>query len=104
MQGKLVVIKPDQTRTEVELTAAPKLPQLKEAMEGGLLEVVPYFRTFEGQSCVAFVDDEGKLKRLVPNLEATEIWHKQFPAAIGKDFLVGPLVVVVGDKALLRAL
>ena len=78
-----------------------KLPLEKlQQMVGGYIEVVPNLRSYEGEKCVAFCDEEGKLKGKKTNLTATNLWHEQCPAIIGHDVLVGDIVIVQGADLL----
>ncbi|WP_439924714.1 hypothetical protein [Nitrobacter sp. JJSN] len=74
---------------------------------------MPYFRHVEHEGRlvhdgVAFCDEEGKLKSLPYNQDATEQWEyslmHQGRALAGLDFLVGPVIVVWGDKDFMGAL
>lgn len=103
MKGILVTITADGRLTTQPLDATPGLDALQAGLNGGYLEVVPYFSKYGEQTCVAFCDEDGKNKGLPYNPTADALWKKQvgfhFP-----DHLVGPIVIVCGDKALLEAL
>jgi hypothetical protein len=84
-----------------ELAAPPALKDLQGGV-GGDIEIVPYFTRYEGKPCVAFCNEHGKLHLGLPvNRRATILWHGQ--RAIN-DYLVGPVVIVTGDKQLMREL
>lgn len=116
MKGKMYILKTDDTVEEIELMDPPSLSLLQREL-GGSIEQVPYWDTLHDvdgdgndADCVAFCNEEGKLNGLPFNHWATVFWYKclqkqGFTAAeIRKDFLVGNIVVVTGDKALLGRL
>lgn len=80
------------------------LPKLQELV-GGYIETVPHFKEYEGEKCVAFCDEEGKLKGHKINAEATKIWYNQ-PEMVKlgdrrfQDYLVGVVVIVQGADLL----
>jgi hypothetical protein len=115
--GTIIQLKADGSRNEISI-AAPTLDELKAAIGGGYIELVPLFNTFErdGQlvDCVAFCDEEGKLKDMPINQEATVRWDAAlrragYPGLIKPDgriadMLVGTIAVVFGDKRFMAAL
>jgi hypothetical protein len=61
MRGTIVIIRPREPAVDIKHIDGPlQLDQLKDALEGGYLEAVPYFNriAFDGQEhrCVAFCD------------------------------------------------
>jgi len=89
----------------------PNLDLLKEAIGGGPIEVVPFFNTviIDGKltKCVAFCDEEGKIKGQLPNAVATSLWDAAMMRAGRRwndDLLVGTICIVWGDPAWMRAL
>lgn len=100
MKGTLYTIRAGGSLRVTPLDKPPTLEQLQTAV-GGYIEVVPGFETFGGEICVAFCDEEGKLKGKDINPGATREWHAQFP---NDDALVGDIVVVCGDDDLLAEL
>ena len=95
-----------------EFDHAPKLDELKRALNGGWLESVPYFDTieFEGaeRKCWVLCDEEGKLKDLAYNKRATALWatalmRHGMTGPMG-DVLCGPVVVLFGDDEFMEAL
>lgn len=100
MKGQLTVIKTDGTITVTELSAAPALEILQKSV-GGWLETVPYFAKYEGKPCVAFCNEEGKIRELPFNSVASDLWWSQFPTS---DALFGDIVILRGDKKFLGAL
>jgi Domain of unknown function (DUF3846) len=103
MRGQLTTIKPDGTTTFTSLSASPTLEQLQTAV-GGHLEVVPLFTHLNGETCVVFCNEEGKLEGLEPNDLAQLLWEKAVGRPIRDDYLVGPIAIITGDRALLAAL
>ena len=78
---------------------------LQKAVGGGYIETIPYFETYEGQACVAFCNEEGKLNDLAFNLPATVLWHKVLRSDQRyRDQLVGPIAILTGDSEFLLAL
>lgn len=105
MRGRLVTITPGALIKEVPLDRAPNIDMLQAAIGGGSIETVPYFGIYDGQECVAFVDEEGKLKGFPLNHTATALWNAQVQGGLrGRDYLVGPVAIVCGDHDLLGAL
>lgn len=121
MTGKMRVFKPGQLfATVFEFDRALELRDITAAV-GGYLETVPYFHTIpdpdvdsEAVKCIAFCDEEGKLKGLPLNRVATMLWSHSLAAAnldqqVGPrspmaDVLVGPIAVVSGDDEFMAAL
>lgn len=103
MRGNMIVIGIDGSQIVTRLTAPPTIEQLHAAV-GGYIEMVPFFTTFEGNECVAFCNEEGKLEGLPPNIPAQILWQIAVRRVIRDDLLVGPIVVITGDEELLRAL
>jgi hypothetical protein len=103
MKGRVIVITPDGFIRETPVKAHVKYETIKTGLDGGDLEIIPHFNRYDGQQCVVFGDEEAKLKNLPFNKIATELWHTilGFPA---KDYLAGPIIVIVGDEELLSSL
>lgn len=117
MRGTMLTILPDGTEKLQPIMGAPTLDIMKQGLAGGMLEVVPLFRHVEWGSdinnCVAFCDEEGKLKGLPYNGPATIRWQESLArqgrslfdsGANMMDHLVGPIIVLWGDKAFMDAL
>jgi hypothetical protein len=126
MRGKVVVMKPGGTDEEnfrkPNITETPignplnlsaLLDVIKDGLDGGDLEHVKDFTRWDGERCVAFCDEHGKNKKLPYNYYATTmLWINQSRDAsqggnvflIHQDWIAGPLVIIVGDDELLRAL
>jgi hypothetical protein len=119
MKGTIITIKPGsggQLATPVE--DKPTLPVLKAAIGGGYLELIPRFTSIEHQgelcNCVAFCDEDGKMKDLPVNERATILWHQALqrtghpgllmPMGRLADYLVGQIAIVIGDDEFMEAL
>jgi hypothetical protein len=100
----MIVVKPLGSPTVEELLLVPDFRKLKVGLDGGLLEVIPHFNKFMGRHCVCFVDEEGKLKHLLPNRTAQLLWEKSYGGPILEDYLVGNVVIVVGSSEFLAQL
>ena len=98
--GKITIISNDGTITEQTYDRKATLKELQK-MVGGLIERVPYFEEYNGLPCVVWVNENGKLDGNPFNQKATTLWHDQFPAAIGNDFLVGTVIIMQGDRSFL---
>lgn len=68
---------------------------------GGSIEIIPGFTRYMGKDCVAFCNEEGKLRNLPVNQDATMEWRWQHPTP---DILVGNVLVVTGDEEFMGAL
>jgi hypothetical protein len=101
MKGQLTVIKTNGDIVCTELTSTPNLKMLQKAV-GGYIETIPFFEKYEGKPCVAFCNEESKLKGLKPNHTATELWDKN--GYSGYDHIVGDIAIITGDQDLLGAL
>jgi len=107
MRGTMTLIEPDSVSV-TELTAPPELEALQHAV-GGYIEQVPWFHWFIGVPCVAFCNEEGKLRKLLYNEVATLAWTAAVMHDHGRlsgfcDRLVGPVVVLTGDREFMEAL
>jgi hypothetical protein len=104
MRGLLTIIQVGGAVSSQELTAPPALEALQGGV-GGDIEIVPYFTRYDGKPCVAFCNEHGKLHlNLRVNSRASALWYAQEPRFLGRDILVGPIVIVTGDKQLMREL
>jgi hypothetical protein len=129
MQGTMLIYRPGKTEPEVrEFDRAPDEGDLKDGIGGGWLEMVPGFTSItyrdELRSCVALVDEEGKLdyrtsglKKSAPdetNQWATLLWDRALkraghpglitPDGQVADYLVGQVAVLFGDREFMDAL
>lgn len=89
-----------------EVNTANIYPLLYDGVKG-YIEQVPLFTRFEWsgimRECVAFCNEEGKIKNLPVNERATAMWIKAANKHVG-DVLVGDVLVVWGDKEFMRDL
>jgi hypothetical protein len=118
MKGGMLTIPVVGAPSVTELDHCPTLDVLKEAIGGGYIEAVPGFESIrigargKRERCVAFCDEEGKLKGMPLNEIATTMWIRARAPTWGQhglphfppDVLCGPVVVVYGDDELLDAL
>lgn len=94
---------------EIKKKAIKKTPTLEDlqAIVGGSIELVPYFNTYEMSPCVAFCNEEGKLKHMPVNQPAQVLWAMcggKAAFAAYADVLVGNIAIVVGSKQFLQTL
>jgi hypothetical protein len=110
MKGKITTIKPDGTETVTEFDRIAKLADLKKAIGGGTVEIIPEFVTFRGDDCVAICDDNGKYKNLRINFVAQGYWLVSFNRTVVtvpqpiNDVLCGDIAVITGDAEFMDAL
>jgi hypothetical protein len=100
VKGKTTLMKADGGLIVQEHAAPLTLDYLQDAV-GGLIEAVPHWRMYNGERCVAFCNEEGKIRGLAPNKQATTLWYKM---VVPEDYLVGDIIIVQGDKAFMEAL
>lgn len=116
MKGFALILDPGQVPRVEALTGPPTLAYLQ-AKVGGYIEAIPGFVwvLYDGEerACVAFCNEEGKLKEGgLLNNQATRLWHQSLdpPGLIDPktghvvDALIGPVVVLFGDPAFMRRL
>ena len=103
MKGALTIIPVSGAVSSKELAAPPALADLQGGV-GGNIEIVPYFTRYEDKPAVAFCNEEGKLHGLPVNQRATKLWYAQELRFMGRDILVGPIVIVTGDRVLMDKL
>lgn len=94
----LIVIKSTGEIIRQPIDKTPSLGTLQNAV-GGYIQMLPLFETFEGEDCVAFCNEEGKLEGLPYNEAATKFWTLAADIVLD-DFLVGDIVIVTGKEAL----
>lgn len=126
MKGTMLIFRPNEpTPEQKDYASSPTLDELKTAIGGGWLELVPGFNSIAigirgGQSgvvinCRAFCDEEGKRKHLPPNDIATIAWdqalrRKGSPGILDAhsgmpiDRLCGTVAVLFGDKEFMASL
>jgi len=83
----------------------PSLETLQKAV-GGYIERVPDWDKFEGESCIAYCNEEGLLHNLPRNLNATQLWREHLgtkgPFHLDRATIVGDVIILVGDRRFLR--
>lgn len=112
MRGTMRIFKTDGTIEYVDLIEPPPLDLLQKSV-GGYIEAVPYWDTLaygdddkDQQDCVAYCNEEGKLNGLPLNEEASIEWHACLmrQGLAPSDVLVGDVVVITGDRQLMKSL
>lgn len=133
MKGHMMIIPTDgRSGTITDISAKDAhdptlmLQKMKDGIGGGYIEQVPGFDTIiidkVKHRCVALCDEDGKRKDMPINPMATELWddalkRRGHPGlaplipGIGMellpglvDYLVGPVVVLYGDREFLQVL
>lgn len=113
MKGTLLVSSPNvRVLDELPLDHCPDNHELQRHLGGGWLEQVPGFNTVatRGQlhRCIAFSDEDGKMKGLPRNHYATVLWKLAWkrtkPDLELPSFLVGPVLIIYGDDELMSNL
>lgn len=105
MEGVMIIIPPDAGKiVRKDLVKPPALEELKEAV-GGYIELIPGFEAIQvGKAlvpCVAFCNEEGKLKGLPVNIRFQAIWPEPW---CNMDMVAGPVVILYGSISFMRAL
>ena len=117
MRGTIITLPCSGARVTTPLYRPPKLDQLKAAVGGGNVELVPGFDTIEYEGkvvpCVVFCDKESKLRNQPINFDATIMWDAALlrggypgllkPDGRMADILFGQVAVVVGDAEFMAA-
>lgn len=100
MKGAVLAINADGTTDLIQVGDPAVLPHLRRIV-GGHIEGVPMFLSVpvggRVRRCVAFCNEEGKLRGLPVNAPATMLWHRSAGRDTG-DVLVGNVAVVWGDE------
>jgi hypothetical protein len=124
MQGTMLVFLPTGREPEIKkFSYAPGLDEVKAAIGGGWLEMVPRFETIEHEGelhkCVAFCDEEGKLDYRTSgksanapdaaNKWATVLWDQALrrgghPGLVTPYYLSGRVCVLFGDEQFMGSL
>lgn len=100
MTGRLTIIRPNGTVEVQPIDAEPELEVLQKIV-GGYIEVVPGFKLFEREPCIAFCNEEGKLQGLPYNATATVLWGLQMHRR--PDNIAGNVAIITGAD-ILRAM
>src|SRR5262245_57368035 len=90
----------------VRFTDANVLDKLREIV-GGSIEVVPGWNRMFGQDCVVFCNEDGKGLGLPFNPGADLLWKqilRRQNLDAGGDYLVGNIIVLIGDAEFMSAL
>lgn|SRR5262245_48813296 len=107
MEGMATIIKENGRIDVVKFKEPVKLGFLQTAV-GGSIETVPYFSSYNRMRCVAFCNEEGKLKKMEVNTEANKEWLMARARAGMEpdldDILVGPIVIIQGDDEFMEKL
>lgn len=94
----VTTIHPSGEQTRETLEHAPDHKWIKARLADGWLEIAPHFEQYGDKPCVAFCDEEGKLKGLAMNGKATYLWYACLaPEPFIPDTLHGPVVIVAAD-------
>jgi hypothetical protein len=113
MKGTMLISEPNvRVLDERELDRVPDLLELQRLLNGGYLERVPGFTSIahggEAHRCVAFCDEDGKMKGLPVNHYATILWKfacvRIRPEETPPDRLCGPVLIIYGDDELMSKL
>lgn len=114
MKGSILIIRSYQERAPIPRIDLKKPPEtdLLQSIVRGWLELIPGFDTILWDHkvirCVAFCNEEGKLKNLPFNGSATMMWHIALQRARGlqlfTDHLVGDIAVVFGNDEFMKKL
>lgn len=98
MTGRVIII-PADPNVAVSYRDTDKQPTLQELhrIVGGYIEAVPHWDDHNGEPCVVFCNEEGKLARPEPlpvNDRATLMWWNVLGRRV-EDVLVGNVVMLV---------
>jgi hypothetical protein len=118
MRGTLILMRPEREQPELrEFDRALTLDEMREVV-GGDIEQVQGFKTigYGGtvMDCVALCNENGKQDNLPINHGATMAWGRALDrvgielhdakSGIPKDWLVGPVAVIFGDREFMSEL
>ena len=118
MRGSMIIFHPSKHEPELREFDRPLKLEEMQAAVGGYIELVPGFRTiaFSGVvlDCVALANEYGKINKLPLNEAATLAWGHACrrsgwgelyqPDGIPRDWLVGDIAVVFGDREFMAEL
>jgi uncharacterized protein DUF3846 len=97
----VIIVRPESRHIAIEEVVKPPELEALQKIVGGSIETIPHFITIWGRRCVAFCNEEGKLKKLIANLPAQHLWAAAYARA-AEDILVGPVVILAGTDDFLR--
>jgi hypothetical protein len=116
MKGIMLIYEPGKQEGLLKPINTPPEVDVLRGILSGPLELVPCFDKVaycgKLQKCVAYCNEDGKGNRLRFNIAATMAWEQSLNSQ-GKslkdgmemvDYLVGPIVVLFGDKEFMEAL
>lgn len=103
MKGEAYIYKTNGEIEHLEFDSMPPLERFQEAV-GGHIETVPYWNRYKGRECVVFCNTDGKNEGLKRNDKANEEWWSVAPYMQKYDYLVGDIIVIMGDQAFMREL
>ena len=113
--GSLLIYRPTYSEPLIEgVRSAPAraAEQLHDLVHG-YIKLIPHFNAIihkgTKRACAAFCNEHGKINGLIINVPADAPWHVALERTIGAvvpfdDYLVGTIVVIIGDKELMRNL
>jgi hypothetical protein len=113
MKGMALLSAPNvRVLDELPLAAVPDLLELQRHLNGGYIERVPGFTSIEHRGevrrCIAFCDEDGKMKGLPINHYATILWkfacQRLKPDETVTDRLCGSVLIIYGDDELMSKL
>lgn len=102
-QNYLIIVRPESRHIAIEAIIHPPELDALQKIVGGNIETIPHFQTIWGRRCVAFCNEEGKLKGLAPNVAAQQLWIASLGGRPG-DHLVGPIAILAGSNAFLETI
>jgi hypothetical protein len=98
-----IIIHLDGTQTRQDWPKGrPKLPWLQEKV-GGYIQEIPHWTQWEGERCIAYANEYGRLQKQPLNPEATKLWRKALDR-LRPDYspdaatLRGDVLIVVGTR------
>lgn len=117
MRGFMIIIQPEDGRLPLpqECTEPPSLLTLQTAVLGDIEHVATFNVLKVGERfvpCIVFVNEDGKRNQMPVNAVATLLWSEavkltggnlQSDTGVFKDLLVGPAVILYGDREFLTS-
>jgi len=98
MTNRMIIVTAIGVLIETEHDGPLDLKTLQDKV-GGHIETVPYLTEYDGERCVAYCNEYGKVNGLAFNPAATDLWHKV--TGYTQDVLLGDVVILVGDDKFL---
>jgi hypothetical protein len=115
MNGTMLILEPNRPPVAKEMTGPPELEVLQKLV-GGHIEKVPHFASIrwprskeQRRPAVALCNEDGKRLQLAHNNLADLFWCASLAADFGvascrPDYLVGTIVVLMGDRVFMESL